>query len=209
MEKNYYELLEVSQNASPETIEKVYKILAKKYHPDLQPPEKRAESAEIFKQITIAYETLSDNNLRAEYDKKLERQKNSTISVDDYQKLQQENDFLKNKLNNNSSNSNQQTKPQHNSSYGGFLNNIKHSQNNKNDEPIFIIKIPPLKKLLKILAVVIAVFLIIFILSKIPFVKNYFDILCNKFPFLRILVTVIVSIFQGILESLKIIFHIN
>lgn len=209
MEKNYYELLEVSQNASPETIEKVYKVLAKKYHPDLQSPEKRAESAEIFKQITIAYETLSDHNLRAEYDKKLEQQKSSTISVDDYQKLQQENDFLKNKLNNNSSNSNQQTKPQHNSAYGRFLNNLNHSQNDKNDEPIFIIKIPPLKKLLKILAVVFAVFLIIFVLSKIPFVKNYFDILCNKFPFLRILVTVIVSILQGILESLKIIFHIS
>ena len=40
MAKNtLYEILEVSENASPEVIEKAYKILVKKYHPDLQPPE--------------------------------------------------------------------------------------------------------------------------------------------------------------------------
>ena len=34
--KNYYEILEVDKNASEEVIEKAYKTLAKKYHPDLQ-----------------------------------------------------------------------------------------------------------------------------------------------------------------------------
>ena len=34
--KNYYKILEVSENASPEVIEKAYKVLVKKYHPDLQ-----------------------------------------------------------------------------------------------------------------------------------------------------------------------------
>ena len=34
--KNYYEILEVDQKASKEVIEKAYKVLAKKYHPDLQ-----------------------------------------------------------------------------------------------------------------------------------------------------------------------------
>ena len=36
MEKNYYNILEVNKNASPEIIEKAYKTLVKKYHPDLQ-----------------------------------------------------------------------------------------------------------------------------------------------------------------------------
>lgn len=40
MEKNYYEILEVDKNASPEIIKKAYSTLAKKYHPDLQPEEK-------------------------------------------------------------------------------------------------------------------------------------------------------------------------
>ena len=34
--KNYYEILEVNENASKEVIDKAYKVLAKKYHPDLQ-----------------------------------------------------------------------------------------------------------------------------------------------------------------------------
>ena len=34
--KNYYEILEINENASQEVIEKVYKVLVKKYHPDLQ-----------------------------------------------------------------------------------------------------------------------------------------------------------------------------
>ena len=43
--KNYYEILEVDQKASKEVIEKAYKVLAKKYHPDLQ-EEKNKKRAE-------------------------------------------------------------------------------------------------------------------------------------------------------------------
>ena len=39
--KNYYEILEVNQKASSEVIEKAYKVLVKKYHPDLYNGEKR------------------------------------------------------------------------------------------------------------------------------------------------------------------------
>ena len=38
--KNYYEILEVSENASSEVIERAYKVLAKKYHPDTWPRDK-------------------------------------------------------------------------------------------------------------------------------------------------------------------------
>ena len=43
MEENYYDILEVSKNASPEIIEKAYKTLVKKYHPDLQKNEEKNE----------------------------------------------------------------------------------------------------------------------------------------------------------------------
>ena len=42
--KTLYEILEVSENASSEIIEKAYKVLAKKYHPDLQPPEEKSNA---------------------------------------------------------------------------------------------------------------------------------------------------------------------
>lgn len=63
-----YEILEVSEKASDEIIEKVYKVLAKRYHPDLQTPENKQDAEEKMKQINDAYSTLSDKNKRAEYD---------------------------------------------------------------------------------------------------------------------------------------------
>ena len=67
--KNYYEILEVSKNASSEVIEKAYKALAKKYHPDVYDGNVK-EAEEQFKEIGEAYEILSSKEKRAEYDEK-------------------------------------------------------------------------------------------------------------------------------------------
>ncbi len=64
--RDYYEVLGVSRNATPEEIKKAFKKLAKQYHPDLNPDSKTAE--EKFKEINEAYEVLSDENGRARYD---------------------------------------------------------------------------------------------------------------------------------------------
>jgi DnaJ-class molecular chaperone len=64
--KNYYEILEVSQDSSQEDIKKAYRALTKKYHPDRNP-----EGEEHFKKIVEAYETLSDSNKKAVYDRNL------------------------------------------------------------------------------------------------------------------------------------------
>ena len=69
--KNYYEILEVSPNASYEVIEKAYRTLAKKYHPDIQPRDKLYWAEVNFKEITEAYDVLSNPTLRKEYDMKL------------------------------------------------------------------------------------------------------------------------------------------
>jgi len=66
--KNYYEILEVHENASAEVIEKAYKVLARKYHPDIQPADKVEWAEEEFKQISMAYFTLSDPEKRIVYD---------------------------------------------------------------------------------------------------------------------------------------------
>lgn len=71
MNKNYYEILQVNKNASPEIIEKAYKTLAKKYHPDLQTEENKKQSEEILKEINEAYEVLSIPEKKQKYDASL------------------------------------------------------------------------------------------------------------------------------------------
>ncbi len=64
---DYYEILEVSRDATFEEIKKAYRKLALKYHPDRNPGDKEAE--EKFKLINEAYQVLSDEEKRALYDR--------------------------------------------------------------------------------------------------------------------------------------------
>lgn len=84
MNKNYYDILQVNKNASPEIIEKAYKTLAKKYHPDLQPEENKKKSEEILKEINEAYEILSNLEKKQAYDASLAKQEEQTCSKDTY-----------------------------------------------------------------------------------------------------------------------------
>ncbi len=66
MKKDFYEVLGISKNASPEEIKKAYRKKAIKYHPDKNPGDHTAE--ENFKTCAEAYEVLSDPNKKAKYD---------------------------------------------------------------------------------------------------------------------------------------------
>lgn len=63
--RDYYEVLGVSKTATDEEIKRAFRVLAKKYHPDVN---KEEGAAEKFKEIGEAYSVLSDKNKRAQYD---------------------------------------------------------------------------------------------------------------------------------------------
>lgn len=64
--KDYYKVLEIPESALSADIKKAFHKLAKKYHPDLHPDDPSAEAK--FKEINEAYDVLSDEKKRAEYD---------------------------------------------------------------------------------------------------------------------------------------------
>lgn len=68
---NYYEILQVDKKASQDVIEKAFKVLAKQYHPDTQPEDKKQWAEQQFKELNNAYEILSNSEKRAEYDNTL------------------------------------------------------------------------------------------------------------------------------------------
>ncbi|MCL2934022.1 MAG: DnaJ domain-containing protein [Trichodesmium sp. MAG_R03] len=64
--KDYYSILGLTKSASAEEIKKVYRKLARKYHPDMNPGDRKAEAR--FKEVNEAYEVLSDPEKRKKYD---------------------------------------------------------------------------------------------------------------------------------------------
>src|SRR5207247_7935025 len=68
MKRDYYEILGVSRSAIEDDVKKAYRKLALKYHPDRN-PEDRHEAEERFKEISEAYQVLSDAERRSLYDR--------------------------------------------------------------------------------------------------------------------------------------------
>jgi DnaJ-class molecular chaperone len=66
-DRDYYEVLGVARDATPEAIKKAYRALARKHHPDVNPGDKKAEQK--FKEAQQAYDVLSDPEKRSLYDR--------------------------------------------------------------------------------------------------------------------------------------------
>ncbi|HIT22719.1 MAG TPA: J domain-containing protein [Candidatus Scybalousia intestinigallinarum] len=73
--KNYYEILGITSNATLEEIRKAYYKQARKYHPDNNPGQ---DTTDMMQQITLAYNTLSDEQSKKQYDATLRREQDQT-----------------------------------------------------------------------------------------------------------------------------------
>src|SRR3954451_14301539 len=66
-DRDYYEILGVPRDATPDAIKKAYRAMARKHHPDVNPGDKKAEAK--FKEAQSAYDVLSDAEKRSLYDR--------------------------------------------------------------------------------------------------------------------------------------------
>jgi curved DNA-binding protein CbpA len=74
---DFYEVLQLSQNADTETIERVFRLLAKRYHPDNQD----TGDEERFRQVHDAYEVLTDPEKRARFDVRSDNEKDTSWQI--------------------------------------------------------------------------------------------------------------------------------
>ena len=200
---NYYEILEVSEKASAEVIEKAYKALVKKYHPDLQPNENKQEAEKKIKIINEAYEILSDATKKESYDNKLNASK-----INQQQNYNQNTTSHANTINTNNSNiksstnyysntNNINTTPNgafnqeyYNNVYkkayqDAYIKNLKNMGYNIKYEKTFK------QQLINFASIIIAIatlIIILVILWHIPYTKNYLLKIYFENPSIKLLI---------------------
>lgn len=207
--RNYYEILEVDKNASQEVIEKAYKALAKKYHPDLQQGIQKQQYAEKMKIINEAYDVLSDNYKRDQYNKKIEneQQQNQAISKEEQERIMRENYVLKQQLNNIGKNQNNINNQQLDE--GTILNmsrvleqQIRSAQRQAYHDAYIqdmrsrgykIRYKHDLKYYLKLILVIAITIFVCFLIYQVPIVKSFFVNLYNE----NVIFKAIVDIFKN------------
>ncbi|MGD8239916.1 MAG: J domain-containing protein [Armatimonadota bacterium] len=80
---DYYEILQIHERAIPEVAERVYRVLARKYHPDVHPAEKKKWAEQMMTELNVAYSVISDARRRAEYDAQRRQAQWAGVSVSD------------------------------------------------------------------------------------------------------------------------------
>ena len=131
--QNLYDILEVSSKASKEIIEKAYKVLVKKYHPDLQQTDEgKKDAEEKIKQINEAYEILGNEEKRATYDAELEQKRSEEEQRENAQNENQNNYYAqeRNIYQNNTNNKSYNIENENNNTYNQEEPNNDNFQDN-------------------------------------------------------------------------------
>jgi len=77
--RDYYEVLQLSPNADPDTVTRVYHVLVKRYHPDNQ----QTGNSEKFHEVVEAYKVLCDPDKRVAYDVRYDENRSATLKIFD------------------------------------------------------------------------------------------------------------------------------
>lgn len=196
--KDFYEILEVSPNASQEVIEKAYKVLAKKYHPDLQQtPQDKKIAEEKMKELNEAYAILQDEQKRKAYDEKYQVQK-EIEKQKERQAMYTQNPNPS--VNPNSSQRVYAYSPQSNVSPEQEKERKKAARdfakayNREVSKQIWIQK---LKKIASVIILFAVLFVIAFLLWVIPPTHNMLVNFYEENPFIKVLVDAIIRVFQS------------
>lgn len=210
--KNFYEILEINENASQEIVEKAYKVLVKKYHPDLQEDEAKKQECEVkIKEINEAYETLSNSDLRHEYDNQLKQEKyeasqvqqnnqtneepqDKARSIYDYQRQAEESRQARQEANEQY----QEQYKQYEEQYQNAINKAYHDAYIKRLKDMgyrIKYKKTPKQHLQTILIVIITI-LVIILICQIPFVKDYLRSIYEGNDIIRSIVDSISGLFN-------------
>lgn len=204
--KNYYEILEVDKKASSEIIEKAYKTLAKKYHPDLQDCRKE-EYEERMKDINEAYSILSDDYKKTTYDEQLE---STIIAREEYEKVVQENIILREQLKSMLNQSQIQNNTINNSTIDNMNRVLRQQINRATSQAYQDAYVQDMKNrgykikykhdfkyYLKLVAVLGATIFVLFLIYQIPIVKNFFNNLYEE----NVIFKAIVNIFKNTITT--------
>ena len=188
-----YKVLGVPHGASEEECAKAYRRLAKKYHPDLQ---NNSNCQDKMRQINEAYEILSNDFKRREYDEKIKRQ---SVSIEEYNRIIQENNRLKKDLKrvvNQREMSQNQGRLEEMSIMQRYYEQIKKATKQpqmRYERKKTKISLEKIKKIVIYIAILIGIGLV---LAIVPFTRKFFINLYNNNVIIKLLVDTIVETFS-------------
>lgn len=224
---NLYDILEVSKKASKEVIEKAYKTLAKKYHPDLQDGEEAKKNAEEkMKKINEAYEILIDDERREEYNREIENKESQNVKNNIYNEQKNtSNEYDQNysNENNNQNNNVNNSQVRYTRKFQSKEKLIDEEQRNFEEEikrekqrayndaynqylrsmGFRIRERWTLKKVLTLIITILVLIAIAYILWLIPPIKNKVIEIYQQNPIIKMIIDVFISLIKSILDIFK------
>ena len=178
--KNYYEILEVNKKASKEVIEKAYKVLVKKYHPDLNKNNKGINNEQKIREINEAYDVLSNDFFREQYDLEIKKQKAKKDTTSKAKEMSPNIQNRKTKETEEIDRINENMKKHKVGSFSGIIALLKELYKNKPKREEF--KEVTKKDILALILTIAVVIIIGIILWQIPFTNGWMHELLFENP---------------------------